>query len=149
MCANNQFITIIQLSNQIKKITLDSRCLNKIRIPLFLLMFFWSLPGSAAAEPSDLQIDGMKMARGDCTLCTCVAMSSFWMMMSSLSKLLLFSRNVCGLHSLLPRLFKYSFVTDGKEVIVRDRQMNVSFSYTYKYWLTDRYRRSWALTRNT
>lgn len=40
MCANNQFITIIQLSNQIKKITLDSRCLNKIRIPLFLLMFF-------------------------------------------------------------------------------------------------------------
>lgn len=52
-------------------------------------------------------------------------MSSFLMMMRSLSKLLLFSRNVCGLHSLLPRLFKYSFVTDRKEVIVSDRQMSV------------------------
>lgn len=54
-------------------------------------------------------------------------MSSFLMMMRSLSKLLLFSRNVCGLHSLLPRLFKYSLVTDREEVIVSDRQMSVSF----------------------
>lgn len=52
-------------------------------------------------------------------------MSSFLMMMRSLSKLLLFSRNVCGLHSLLPRLFKYSFETHRKEVIVSDRQMSV------------------------
>lgn len=67
-------------------------------------------------------------------------MSSFLMMMRSLSKLLLFSRNVCGLHSLLPRLFKYSFVTDRKEVIVSDRQMSVSSGLSGSL-LTDGHRR--------
>lgn len=67
-------------------------------------------------------------------------MSSFLMMIRSLSKLLLFSRNVCGLHSLFPRLFKYSFMTDRKEVIVSDRQMIVSFSLSGSL-LTDGHRR--------
>lgn len=62
-------------------------------------------------------------------------MSSFWMMMRSLSKMLLFSRKVCGLHSVLPRLFKYSLTTDEsgereRDVIVRDRQMKASCSPT-------------------
>lgn len=104
------------------------------------------MPGSADAESCEILTGELRQwltwrGLGEIprTLCTCAAMSSFWMMMSSLSKLPLFSRNVCGLHSLLPRLFKYSFVMDRRGVIVRDRQMKVSSSLTRTNtdWLTD------------
>lgn len=82
-------------------------------------------------QPSNgLEHEQSEVRSGDSTLCTCAAMSSFWMMMRSLSKLLLFSRKVCGLHSLLPRLFKYSFCDRQEETLVTDGQMSVSLSFT-------------------
>lgn len=125
-----------------KNTILCSRCLN----PTSAIIYVWSMPGSADAESCEILTGELRQwltwrGLGEIprTLCTCAAMSSFWMMMSSLSKLPLFSRNVCGLHSLLPRLFKYSFVTDRRGVIVRDRQMKVSSSLTRTSidWLTD------------
>lgn len=52
--------------------------------------------------------------------------------------MLLFSRKVCGLHSLLPRLFKYSCRDRQEETLVTDKQMRcILLLHTHKSSLDD------------